>query len=88
MKVLVVSTNGIIRDGITAWMIGCFSAMDRTGIEIHAVAHEGADETIAKEAEGAGIKVHVLPHRGKHAARYLVSLCLLLSRGGFDAIHV
>ena len=45
-KILVMSTNGILRDGITSWLIATYGAMDLTGLEVSTIAFEDADKSV------------------------------------------
>lgn len=88
VKVLVVSTNGIFRDGITSWMVQYFSVMDKEDLEVHSIAWEGADGQAIADVELAGVTVHVLPPRKRATKAYIHALDRLLSHERFDAIHV
>ncbi|OUO58158.1 hypothetical protein B5F74_11030 [Collinsella sp. An271] len=87
MKVLVISTNGIKKDGITAWMLSYFSTMNTSGIEIHSVAYEDVDSAAIESARRAGIAVHTLPRRSL-AGKYRRCLKSLMKGIGFDVVHV
>lgn len=88
MRVLLISTNGLLHDGITAWMTQYFSVMDKTGIEPHTVAWEGTSEHIINAVNASGIAVHLLPSRRLHVVKYLHALYKLLCQMRFDIVHV
>ena len=87
MKILVLSTNGIIKDGITEWMISYFRAMDKSGMQVHAVAYEGSDSDAIETVHSAGLEVHTLPSR-KSIAEYRRALRKLMRDEAFDVVHV
>jgi glycosyltransferase involved in cell wall biosynthesis len=87
-KILVMSTNGILRDGITSWLIATYGAMDLTGLEVSTIAFEGADNSVVDEVKAAGVEVVVLPHRRKDMKAYRRAFSELLQSKCFDAIHV
>lgn len=87
MKILVISTNGIIKDGITEWIISIFGAMDKTGIQVHTVAFENADLKVLESVCKAGIIPHLLPSR-KLIAQYCCELRKLMREMRFDVVHV
>lgn len=87
MKILVISTNGIIKDGITEWMTSYFRAMDKSGMQIHTVAYEGSDFDAIETVRSAGLEVHALPSR-KSTAEYRRALRKLMHEEAFDIVHV
>lgn len=87
MKILVISTNGIIKDGITEWMTSYFRAMDKSGMWVHTVAYEDADSDTLESVRSAGLKVHTLPSR-KSTVEYCRALRKLMRDEAFDVVHV
>lgn len=87
IKILVASTNGIIRDGITEWMIQYFSVMDKSDLEVHSLSWEkGQGDQLARVA-AAGITVHEVPSRRDFTVAYYKELKKILAQG-FDVLHV
>lgn len=88
MKVLVFSTNGVLRDGITMWLKEYYSLMDKTDLLVDTIAFLGVDETLVEELAEGGITTHVLPSRQKSTVQYLRALRSLIKRNSYDVIHV
>ncbi len=88
VKILVLSTNGILRDGITSWIIATYGAMDLSGLEVATVAFEGARDDVAAEVEAAGVEVITLPHRRNDSKAYAHAYKELLDSRHFDVLHV
>ena len=86
VKVLLVCTGGIKNDGITSWAIQTYGAMDRTGLDLTAVAWEDSPRDAVERVECAGLKVVQLPNRKSHLREYLCSFDELLEHG-FDVVH-
>lgn len=87
MKILVYSTNGVLRDGITAWMKSHLARMDQTDIELHALAFEDTPDDLLSEIRACGLQVHLVPSRRK-PLRFAVALNKTLRAGNYDAIHI
>lgn len=88
VKILVLSTNGILRDGITSWIIATYGAMDLSGLEVATVAFDGARDDVAAEVESAGVEVITLPHRRNDSRAYAQAYKKLLDTRQFDVLHV
>ena len=88
IRILCMSTNGILDDGITAWLIATFGAMDLEGLEISTIAFEGLGGEIAPRVEAAGIEIIVLPHRQRNPKAYRKAFKDLLDNRRFDILHV
>ena len=86
IKVLLVCTGGIKNDGITSWAIQTYGAMDKTGLDLTAVAWEDSPEDAVERVESSGFTVVRLPNRKSHLREYLHSFDELLERG-FDVVH-
>lgn len=89
MKMLIYSTNGIGKDGITSWMLQNMSRL-RRGLfgQVDTVAFPGVDESLVVEFENAGVNVHRLPHRKQHPLAYMRSLRRLIRTGKYDVVHI
>lgn len=86
IKILLVCTGGIKNDGITSWAIQTYGAMDKTGLDLTAVAWEDSPEDAVERVESSGFTVVRLPNRKTHLREYLHSFDELLQRG-FDVVH-
>lgn len=63
MKILVLSTNGIMNDGITAWLKATYAAMNLKGFDISTIAFDGCDQGLINQISELGIQVRQLPNR-------------------------
>lgn len=88
IKILVMSTNGIMNDGITTWMSQTFGAMDSSDFDLVTVAFEGCDRSIVESIERAGFKVVTIPNRKKNPQAYAVSYRKLLDKEHFSIVHI
>lgn len=88
MKILVLSTNGIFQDGITAWLVRSFASIDPTGLTVDTVAWEGVDAGVVSRVESVGVRVHILPPRRQDVRAYHRSLIDLIIRERYDIVHV
>lgn len=88
INVLVISTNGILKDGITAWLVATFGAMDLKGLSVTTVAFDGVERVVVEEVEAAGVEVVTLPSRQHDLRAYSRALKCLLESGHFDVVHV
>ena len=57
INVLVISTNGLLKDGITAWLVATFGAMDLDGLSVATVAYDDAERSVIEDVEAAGVAV-------------------------------
>ncbi len=88
INVLVISTNGLLKDGITAWLVATFGAMDLDGLSVATVAYDDAERSVIEDVEAAGVEVVTLPSRQHNLTAYSRALrCLLISRH-FEVVHV
>ena len=88
IKILVMSTNGVLKDGITSWLIATFGAMDLDGFSVSTLAFEGADPKLLEDINAIGIEVLTLPSRQDDPFAYSRSFKLLLRQRQFDIIHI
>ncbi len=88
MKVLVYSTNGILRDGITSWMREYFARITLPDSSFHTLAFERTPAQMLDEISKLGLKVHEVPSRRSRPIHFFWALRRLLYREGFDAIHI
>ena len=88
IRVLCLSTNGIMVDGITSWMKSTFSAMDLNGLEISTTAFEECPSDVIDSVRRCGIEVIIVPNRKKRPLKYMLAFRDLLRTGHFDVIHV
>ena len=88
IRALVMSTNGLLSDGITGWMRITFSAMDRDGINLTTIAWDDGPKEIAQTFEEIGFYVETIPSRKRNPRGYATAYRDVLARGHFDIVHV
>lgn len=87
MKILIISTVGLIYDGITSVILNNVSAMDRTGLEIHIAETIRVDDGIRRKFEELGCRMVGLPDRKKNTLRYFFRLAGYIRREHIEAVH-
>lgn len=88
IRILCISTNGIMNDGITSWMRTTFGVMDRTGLELVTTSFEDVSEDVVSSVEASGLSVVRVPSRKLEPRSYAVAFRRLLAEGDFDIVHV
>lgn len=88
MRVLVYSTNGVLRDGITSWLKQYYSLMDKTDLRVDTIAFTGVERALVDELGDGGVSTHVLPSRKKSTIQYLRALRTLIKRNEYDIVHI
>ena len=89
MKVLMVSTTGVRKDGITAWMLHTFGATQMPGLSgIDTVGYTGVEPSLVEELAASGFQTHILPNRKAHPIAYMRALRRLMRTKAYDIIHV
>lgn len=89
MKILIYSTNGVHRDGITQWLIQAVSGVDRRGIEqVDTIAFPDAYATYLDQLHAVGVGTHFLPSRRKNPIAYALALRRLVRKHSYDIIHI
>lgn len=88
MKVLVYSTNGVLRDGITLWLKQYYSLMNKSDLSVDTIAFPGVDEALVNELRDGGVRTHVMPSRMKSTIQYLKALRKLIKRNAYDIVHI
>lgn len=88
MRVLVVTTNGIINDGITAWIRQTFGAMNPQGIEVCVVTQLGNDSELISAVNRVVHETVTLPSRQKSPIAYIKAFNKLISKENFDIVHL
>lgn len=86
-KVLVISTVGLIYDGITNVILSNIETMDRAGLDIFIVGTIKVEPSIRERLEDCGCTVVVLPDRKKETFSYWRELIKLIKREKIEVIH-
>lgn len=89
MKVLMVSTNNLDRNGISTFIINNAKLMaTKPEVKIDILAPNDVDSDIKKELQSANVGLFVLYGRNSKPLHYFSSLISLLRKSNYDAIHV
>lgn len=88
VKVLVVITSGLGREGITSATLETFRNMDFSSLAIDVLDVAGADESVVTDFEKLGCRVIKTPHRKKQLSAYRKALKKLMEQEKYDVVHV
>lgn len=86
-KVLVISTVGLIYDGITNVILSCIEAMDLSGIDLYVVGTIKVEKSIKQRLEQQGCKVIDFPNRKKETFSYWKKLISFIRYEHINVVH-
>lgn len=86
-KVLVISTVGLIYDGITSVILANLQAMDRAGLDIYIASTVKEEPQIRKQFESIGCKIVKFADRKKETFKYFNQLKKFIEKNHIDVIH-
>lgn len=86
-KILVISTVGLIYDGITSVILSNLMAMDRTGLDIYVAATMKAESEILAQFRTLECSIVRLPDRKKDTKRYFFELFRFIKRNHIEVVH-
>lgn len=87
MRVLVVLTGAMQFDGITNSVLGYYSAMDRSSMQIDIVSSRYSVPEMRVQFEELGCRVLLLENRDKRPFHYFLQLTKLVREGKYEIIH-
>lgn len=87
-NILIISTVGLIYDGITSVIISYLQAMDLSGLKIYVAATIDSKPNLRKQIEELGCTVVDFSNRRTHTLKYAVELSMYIRRKKIDVIHV
>jgi len=87
MKVLIISTVGLIYDGITSVIREYIKAMDLDGLDIYVADTIRTEDSIRSELEVAGCKLVSLPSRRESTLSYFFELTKFIKQKKIDIVH-
>ena len=88
IRVLVVSTNGIMRDGITEWMVQCFSHMDLSSFEVDVAVWKGTPRELVDRVSSAGLHPQMVSPRKENVLKYAKDLVGLMHSREYEIVHI
>lgn len=86
-KVIVISTVGIIYDGITSVITSYLEAMNRENIEFYVVSTIKSEVKIEKKLKKIGCHIVYLPSRRNHPIRYFWGLLNFIRENKIEVMH-
>lgn len=86
-KVLIVSTVGLIYDGITSVILSYLQAMNLDGLDIYVAGTIDVKPSIRKHIEECGCKIIDFPNRRTNTGKYFLALSLFIKRNSIEVIH-
>lgn len=89
MKVLLVSTNSLDKNGISTFIINNAKIMaTRPRMDIDILAPNDVDSNLKKELQSANVGLFILHDRDSKPLHYFFSLVSLLKKNNYDVVHV
>lgn len=86
-KIIIVSTVGLIYDGITSVITSYLEAMNREDLKIYVVSTIMSESKIEKKIEELGCEIVQLPSRRKSPIVYFFSLAHFIRKNNIEVIH-
>ena len=86
-KVLIVSTVGLIYDGITSVITSYLQAMDLDGLEVYVAGTIDIKPNIRKQIKDCGCTVVEFPNRRTDTIKYFISLTKFIRKNHIDVVH-
>ena len=86
-KILIVSTVGLLYDGITSMILSYLQAMDRTGLDIYIASTIKAEPNIVDQFINLGCTIVDFPDRRKNPKAYFFELRKFIKDKRIEVIH-
>lgn len=86
-KILIISTVGLIYDGITSVILSYLQAMDRSGMDIYIASTIKCENAIKDKIEGLQCRVVDFPSRRTKTSMYFFSLVSFVRKNKIDVLH-
>ncbi len=86
-KVLVISTVGLVYDGITSVIVSYLKAMDLRSIDIFVAGTIEVKPNIERQLEDIGCTVVKFPNRRREVLRYFMALATFIRKNHIDVVH-
>ena len=87
MRIMIISTVGLIYDGITNVILSTIEAMDRSDLDIYIVETIRAEKSIKNRFAELGCKIVSLPDRRSEPVKYFNELKKAIQKNKIDVIH-
>ena len=86
-RILIISTVGLIYDGITSVIVSYLKAMNREGLDIYVAGTIDVKDSIRDQIEAMGCKIIDLPNRRSNTMKYLLQLSKFVRKKKIDVVH-
>lgn len=86
-KVLIISTVGLIYDGITSVILSYLQAMDRSGLDIYVASTIKCEDDIKRKLESINCHVVDFPSRRNETSQYFFSLVSFIRKNNIEVVH-
>lgn len=86
-KVVIVSTVGLVYDGITNVILSCLQAMDLHGLEVYVIGTIDVQPSIQKKIEDLGCHVIPFASRRTNTVKYFLELLLFIRKNKITVVH-
>ncbi|MBS5989426.1 glycosyltransferase family 1 protein [Anaerococcus hydrogenalis] len=86
-RIAIVSTVGLMYDGITSVILSYLEAMNLSDLEVYVIATIRKEEQIVKRLEKKGCIIVDLPSRSSNTFKYFKELTSFLRKEKIDVIH-
>lgn len=86
-RVLIISTVGLIYDGITSVITSYLQAMDLSNLDVYVISTIKAEKNILKKIENLGCHIVELPSRRSETLSYFWRLISFIQKNQIDVVH-
>lgn len=86
-KVLIISTVGLIYDGITNVITSYLQAMDLSGLDVYVISTIKEEKDIVKKIENTGCHIVKLPSRKTQTVSYFLKLITFIKKNHINVVH-
>lgn len=86
-KILIISTVGLLYDGITNVVISYLQSMDLSDLEVYVASTIKAEPNIINKIEKLGCQIVDFPSRRSSTLLYFLKLFLFIKKNNIDVVH-
>lgn len=86
-KVLIISTVGLIYDGITSVITSYLQAMDLSDLDVYVISTIKEEKSIVKKIEKIGCHIVKLPSRKSQTVSYFLELTAFIKKNQINVVH-
>lgn len=86
-RILIISTVGLIYDGITSVITSYLQAMDLSGFEVYVASTIKTEKSIIEKIENLGCNIVELPSRKSETLSYVLALTAFIKKTHIDVVH-